>query len=184
MEYSQLYKRYYSKPELSEILGVAKNVAQEKLRKIAKKQGAEIHIKTTARGTGVQVHYKLVPGEYQREYICDDEYAESVIEWEDLRWRCCRLGNTKFDLVTFMFNNRDRYLTYNEISEQSGISHRYNVTEYINQLEKIGIVFHKRNMKINREIKMVALGDRRGKTKYLEQVKAKPVRNLINKVFR
>lgn len=184
MEYPQLYKRYHSRDELSEMLGVAKNVAQNKLKRIAKKQSSEIHIKTTHRGTGVQVHYKLIPGTYQRDYICDDEIVESKVSWEDLRWRCCRLGNTKFDLVTFMYNNRDRYLTYKEISEQSGINHRYNVTEYINQLEKIGIVFHKRDMKIKREIKLVSLSDRRGKTKYLEQVKAKPARNLINEVFR
>lgn len=183
MQYEQLYKRYFSTVELSSLLKVARNVTQNKLRRVAEKQGAEIHVKTKQCGSGVQIFYKLVEGVYQREYICDDECVDSYVEWDELKSRCCKLGNTKFDLVVALFNNRGSYMTYDQLSAATGLR-RNGVADRLSELENLGLVFHKRNMKTNREVKLVGLAEGRVKTKCVEQVKAKPARNLINEVFR
>ena len=182
-EYEQLFKRYHSTVDLSLMLNVARNVTQTKLRRVAKKIGAKIHIKTKQNGSGVQIFYKLVKGEYQREYICDDEFVESGVEWEELRWRCRFLGNTKFDIITVLFNNRDRYLTYSEINELTGLR-RNGVSDYMYQIEQLGLIIHKRNMKSNREIKLVGIGDKRQATKYQPEAATLDRNKLLSEVFR
>lgn len=183
MEYSQLYKRYYSTIELSGILCVAKNVVQNKLRRVARKQNSRIHVKTEQCGSGVRIFYKLKLGEYQREYICDDAFVESVVDFDELKERCCKLGNRNSELVSLLFDSRDRYLTYDEISEITGIR-RIDVANLISGLEYRGLVFHRRNMKTNREIKLVSISHKRQRTK-MTTSKPKPTGSeLLNKVFR
>lgn len=173
-------KQFYTVPELAEILGCSCKNARIKFTRLAQKENRKIQIKTYVSGGHVFVKYRMSSAKkYSAGYECCDPIQKSKLTWSELNQYGAKLGNTNYDLLCKLYELRDKYYTFKQIEEFSGLT---GVKKTVNNLSLCGFTFHRRNNKDNREIKLIGFKPKKGAIK----VNAEQPSNLklINEVFR
>lgn len=173
-------KQFYTEPELAKILGCSCKTSRIKLTKLAQREDRKIQIKTFLQNGNVNVKYRMSGAKsYSPGYECCDAIQKSKITRSELNQYGAKLGNTNYDLLCNLYELRDDYHTIDKLSDLIGIKH---VSRAIKNLEMSGFVFHRRNNKDNREIKLIGFKPKKGTIK----VNAEQPSNLklINEVFR
>lgn len=167
--------------EIASIVGGDAKNALTKLRNIAKESKMAIEVKTDT-NNGVRSFYRLIVGEYNHKMTCVDDVIDSTIEWQELFEKIKPYGNAMFSFAVFMFENKSRYMTYSEISEQIG---RSDIDMLVKRMEDFGFFMHRRNTCSNREVKLICIRDKPRKKikRIVKNYKPVPIK-LINEVFR
>lgn len=171
--------QFYTIPELAVMFECGNKNSRIKFTRFAKRENRQIQIKTFVEDGKVNVRYKLSKKPYVAEYECCDPVRKSTITWSDVNKHGARMGNNNYDTLCKLFEIRDKYHTLKQISEMTGIKE---VKRNVNNLALLGFVFHRRNNKGNRELKLI--GFKHKKSNAEVTIEQKSSMKLINEVFR
>ena len=171
--------RFYSIQELMDLWGVKHNTIAGRLRRVAKKENKRIQIKTFVKDGHVFIKYRLANKPYTEEHECCDPFQKSKITWKQITEYGASMGNVSYDMLCKLFELKDEYYKISGLSEIDGIK---NPKRVLYNLEIAGFVFHRRNSKQNREIKLIDFKPKKGSEK--ADVEQPSSMKLINEVFR
>ncbi|UTQ79835.1 hypothetical protein vBVnaSL3_17 [Vibrio phage vB_VnaS-L3] len=173
-------KQFYTVSELAEILGCSCKTSRIKFTQLAQRENRKVQIKTFLLDGSVNVKYRMSSSKpYSPGYDCCDASQKSKITWSELNQHGAKLGNTNYDLLCNLYELRDKYYTITKLSDLIGIKH---ISRAIKNLEQSGFIFHRRNNKDNREIKLIGFKPKKGSIKVNTEQPSNL--KLINEVFR
>lgn len=171
--------QFYTIPELAVIFECSNKNSRIKFTRFAQRENRQIQIKTFVEDGKVNVRYKLSKKPYVTEYECCDPVRKSTITWQEIVNSSHNMGNNSYDMLCTLFEMRDNYCSFESLSDVTGNN---NARRVINNLEICGFVFHRRNNKANREVKLV--GFKHKKSNEVKTIEHKSSMKLINEVFR
>lgn len=171
--------RFYTINELGVLFGMGPESARKKTIRIAKQENKRVQIKTYAERGDILTKYRLCNKPYTDEIECCDPIRKSNISWFDIKRYGAKLGNESFDLLCKLFELRDSYIKFSDLAKVQDVKSPKTVVFY---LERKGFIFHRRNRKSVREIKLIGFKAKKGSDK--ADVEQPSSMKLINEVFR
>lgn len=171
--------RFYTINELGVLFGMRPESARKKTIRIAKQENKRVQIKTHAERGDILTKYRLCNKPYSDEIECCDPVRKSSISWFDIKRHGAKLGNESFDLLCKLFELRDNYIKFSDLAKLPDVKSPKKVIFY---LEHTGFVFHRRNRKSVREIKLIGFKPKKGSEK--SDTEQPSSMKLINEVFR
>lgn len=173
---------FFTQDELAEILGCAKQNNAKNIKTIAKKYDRAIEYKSCVTNGRYGVLLRLSSNaKYQEQRICLDDYLESKITSAEFVAMIFNFGNRQHDIAECLFENSHKYLSYDEVSELTGLS-ACGVPGLVKNLIASGFNIHTRGYREDREVKLIGITKPRNKLK-VKQVRRISAHNLINEVF-
>lgn len=171
--------RFYTISELGVLFGMRPESARKKTIRIAKKENKRVQIKTYTERSDILTKYRLCNKPYTDEIECCDPARKSNISWFDIKRHGASLGNESFDLLCKLFEFKDDYIKFSELAKLTDVK---TPKKNIFYLEHKGFVFHRRNRKSVREIKLIGFKPKKGSEK--ADTEQPSSMKLINEVFR